>query len=523
MLDPLNDAISSVFSVLPDDLARHGHLETMRQLLTNGDITSDELKWIEIGENNKILRAGATDLSGSTRILLRVEDDDDTAALAAHLSIGVYPGSVLAAPDQRMLYWFVASVPDPHKATMTFMKGLAVSDVLFFTVCDAFLKHAKLTSSEKRVMFQLCMGILLREGADHDGVAFETKRSQVKNACAKLNCHTQSDLARIGLGLVSSLISLAALHGEASVLIEQFSAKYLDTDIRLNMQRMPNGRILRYYDVGPMDGHIVLGIHGMLFPFLLNGSLKHLNSERLRLIVPIRLGYLDAMSQRQLLQSDDLIGQSLEDAATFVKQHMPGRVTVLGHSYGGGIAIRFAATYPDIVKNLVILSINGGFRTRKAGYSFPLYSGLQKLANKPSILRLITWRFKQFYAEQKTSRKVLSQLFGNSVSDMLVMESHPSTRPSSEWFSELFQLSVIGIAEDFRQATQEWQSEIEGLGIPISLVHGTQDPLIAIQEMQQISLDNKQISLTPIEGGHLICASQPQLVWAAVEASAHVM
>ena len=363
------------------------------------------------------------------------------------------------------------------------------------------------------------MGISLRDAACHDEVAFETKRSQVKNACAKLKCHSQADLGRIGLGMMSGLLSLAGLHADAGQLIEQYAAKFLDPEVRLVLQHLPNGRVIRYFDVGPTDGNVVLVMHGMLFPLMLNNAHDVLHDLKLRLIVPIRQGYLDGRSSKQLLQSEELVTQSLEDAAILARNHLPTPLTILGNSYGGSMAVRFAAAYPDVVCNLVILSINAGLKGRAKGITLPLYEGIQALSNKPGIIRLITWRFRQFYAERKTAHGVLSQMFASSASDMKVVDRLLWSQPSSEWFSQLFQSSVNGIAEDFRFAAQEWQNDLAQLNIPITIVHGTDDPIITIDRLQQLAEGKNQVDVQMIQGGHLICASHPEQVWQAVAQS----
>jgi pimeloyl-ACP methyl ester carboxylesterase len=239
----------------------------------------------------------------------------------------------------------------------------------------------------------------------------------------------------------------------------------------------------------------------------------------LRLIMPIRQGYLDGNSPKQLLQSDELVAQSLEDAATLARNHLPTPLTVLGNSYGGSMAVRFAAAYPDVVSSLVILSINAGLKGRTKGFTFPLYEGLQTLSNKPGIIRLMTWRFRQFYAERKTAHGVLSQMFSASGSDMKVVDRLLLSEPSAEWFSQLFQTSVNGIAEDFRFAGEEWQTDLADLKMPITFVHGKEDPIISVERLQALVDSSNQFDIKLIAGGHLICASHPTLVWQAVAQS----
>jgi esterase len=45
------------------------------------------------------------------------------------------------------------------------------------------------------------------------------------------------------------------------------------------------------------------------------------------------------------------------DLAEFIEDHIPGQISLLGHSMGGKVAMLYAADYPERIKNLVILDI----------------------------------------------------------------------------------------------------------------------------------------------------------------------
>jgi esterase len=45
------------------------------------------------------------------------------------------------------------------------------------------------------------------------------------------------------------------------------------------------------------------------------------------------------------------------DLAEFIEDHIPGQISLLGHSMGGKVAMLYAADYPERIKKLVIIDI----------------------------------------------------------------------------------------------------------------------------------------------------------------------
>ena len=58
-----------------------------------------------------------------------------------------------------------------------------------------------------------------------------------------------------------------------------------------------------------------------------------------------------------------------DDVVRFVRRHDMDRVSMIGHSMGGKVAMNFALAYPDLVRKLVIVDIaNKAYETAKPGY-----------------------------------------------------------------------------------------------------------------------------------------------------------
>src|ERR1700682_4305166 len=111
---------------------------------------------------------------------------------------------------------------------------------------------------------------------------------------------------------------------------------------------------MAYMDVPPAgqsNGRTVVLFHGMNFGgFYFSGPIEFLRNEGFRVVVPDQIGFGRsskpiipynfhdmAMNSRKLLQSLGI-----------------ARVAIVGHSMGGMLTARFAASYPDLVERAVI-------------------------------------------------------------------------------------------------------------------------------------------------------------------------
>ena len=136
---------------------------------------------------------------------------------------------------------------------------------------------------------------------------------------------------------------------------------------------------MAYMDVPPAgqpNGRTVMLFHGMNFGgFYFSGPIEVLRKEGFRVIVPDQIGFGRsskpvipynfhdmALNSRRLLQS---LGIS--------------KVTIVGHSMGGMLSARFAASFPDITERAVIYD--------PIGLTDPRYGGRGEAPMRPTRQR----------------------------------------------------------------------------------------------------------------------------------------
>ena len=515
------DDIATAFSLLPDAAAQEAMAEALRRNSVRTSARRGRIKWADFDLNGAFLRGGSSSMTDrATAVVSRREDDEEIRALSERASSGELAAGLLEIdPKSGNLLWFVPFTPSYlERSSETMIRGISVTEAVFGEILLLFNSAAGLTKSEKRVAFQIVAGTSLRTASDADGVSIETKRSQLKSACAKLCCAGQNDLVRKILGQMVYLLSVADAEGMHARTAEAFIANYLADDVRAATRRLPNGRLLRFVECGPRDGMPVLMIHGMMWPIILVGIRPHLEATGLRLIVPIRRGHLEFNSVQDLYGSDDLVDGSMADIALFLESSNEPPITVVGNSLGAVLATGFANRYPHLVSKLILLSIN---LTRavptEQNPASPFYASLNKLSKRHDLFKEVHLQYRKYYAQEDTCRHILRNLFGSSDVDLSVLDGDFCGTAAYRMFSHQYQASVAGMVDDYIYVMRRWNEEIARIRIPTTFIHGTADPLTEISEFSEVVAGMSNTRILPVQdGGHFVAASNPAEIWAQI-------
>lgn len=113
---------------------------------------------------------------------------------------------------------------------------------------------------------------------------------------------------------------------------------------------------LQVREAGPPEGNILLFLHG--FPEFWYGWEKQLSyfaSNGFRVVAPDQRGY--NQSSKPAGVSAYKLEELSADIAALIRELGPGKVTLIGHDWGGAVAWAVAYQYPELLKNLVILNM----------------------------------------------------------------------------------------------------------------------------------------------------------------------
>jgi pimeloyl-ACP methyl ester carboxylesterase len=117
-----------------------------------------------------------------------------------------------------------------------------------------------------------------------------------------------------------------------------------------------HGRLLSYQDLGPVDAPVVLLIHGMVSDSTTWARAAEQLAERgHRVLAPDLLGHGDSDKPADGYQLTDFA----DSLAALLTELGARQVTVVGHSFGGAVAMQLAHDHPDLVRRLVLVSAGG--------------------------------------------------------------------------------------------------------------------------------------------------------------------
>lgn len=518
----MKDDIASVFSLLPDAKAKEATTHILNNLQLAPASKAHLLKWVEFEFDGEFIRGGKSDiLELSTEVITNATDDKEINILTKKIKQeGLKPGLLEPTLDGDSFLWYLPFTADEkEKVPTTKIRTLIVSLSLFKTVIDFFSSGSSLTQSEIRVAFQIICGLTPKKAADADNVSVETKRSQIKSVCAKLSCSGQKELTRIVMGQMVHLLTLSNTELPHGQIAESFIVRYLKYDASLRIQRLSNGRLMRYLESGPSDGVPVVMIHGMMFPVMMINVEQHLKTNNVRLITPIRQGFLENPSISTFHKNYDLMDETFDDIALFLEEYCEAPAVILGNSLGAVLATRFANSFPNLVSKLILLSINlTQTRDPDLNPAGRFYRGMQQLSSKHDLFKQVNWQYKKYYADPETSRHILHRLFELCETDIAVLNGEYSKRSAYEMFANLYENSIVGIIDDFGFVFESWRSELEMLDVPVLFIHGLEDPLTNVDEFKKVVKRGSKIDLETIEGGgHFIAASHSKLVWKLIK------
>ena len=198
------------------------------------------------------------------------------------------------------------------------------------------------------------VGMNLREAADHDCVAFETKRSQFKMACLKIDCSSQNDVVRLVLGQLVHLLNISSKEGNHARATEDFVADFSPPDTQLKVQRLADARLLRIIECGPREGAPLL-LHSMMFAPLLSAAVAELQTHKLQLIMPVRKGFLEHSTYAAPFEPGT-IDQLCHDIADYLNHFQLGPLPILSHGFACTVALRFAELYSHLATSISLMS-----------------------------------------------------------------------------------------------------------------------------------------------------------------------
>ncbi len=502
----IREHIRSVFSVLPEDMARAfcgGAIDEFERGVQVFHLEMPTISWDLNGSINEIAITNLADLS--TRALNRRQLTPEMTRLVDDIEgYEPVPGKIALAGAGDYLVWHVQAA-----RRLSALVTLIIPVALFNVIVDMSNRTLRLTAAEKRIIFDLLGGRSVRQSAEAANVSFETRRVQLKSACAKLDCSGQTDVIRLLLGQLAPLAQIVGQGSGIESPASRFVREHLPDDVRLFLKPHSHKGDLRWLELGASDGTPVVLVHGVMLPLLLKAAGTALDLRNVRLIMPIRRGYLEPIDARSLYDTGALVRECVDDLAEIVRHVSAEPVRIIGHSFGCIVALDFAQNHPDLVSRLDLFSINlGKPEETNVGFIGRMFAGLHKLSNTPGVFRVIAAYYRRAYADEKTVLRVLSKMFASSRDDLAYIRDAARHNRFVSWFSDIYQNSILGICEDVHHAVHV-RDDTYTIGCPLIFHHGDEDGLSSIDSVRKLAENISTASVKALNGGHLLCGTIP--------------
>lgn len=517
----LKENLEKIFSVLPDAKAIEAQQRLLHGINDNVDLSRHIIKWADFDQSAQFKSAGIVDIAGTSFRLLKNKDvDSDIKYLIEQVyDGGPMVGSLKYYSEQNAIIWFVPNLErEKGEIPQAAFRGIFIPEQVVHEILVTFNPEASLTKAEKHLVFQLSAGLSLRDAANVDGLKIETKRSQLKSICSKMHLNGQSDLLRHILSQLTYFLSLTDVRNSAAAELSSFVSEFLAEDTRVIEQALSNGRTIRVLERGPADGKAILMLHGILWPLLLIGPSDYLRKLNIRMIMPIRLGYIDNGHTKNLNDKADLVTRSLQDIALFHREHLRRETPIVGVSFGGCVAINYAEMFPDLCDKIIVVGMHSSVKNRQnRKFLGKLFDGLKALSHQPGVFRDLAWQFKRYYADEKTVKPILEKMHAGCEMDLSLLGGKFDSLPFYKVFVALFQQSANGISDDFLLTVKDIGAVAERIDKQLLFIHGDQDPMSDIQQIYQYADRAQNAEIAVIEGGgHHLLRTHSYQIWTKI-------
>ena len=357
---------------------------------------------------------------------------------------------------------------------------VVITRAFLLQMLDKIYPGAELSDAELHLMIQILCGKSLKEAANVDGVAYETKRSQFKSLASKTDTHSQSEVIRITLATLLSCIldavSVEAARTGSTIVDEKvFLDLYYPDTFRFHEISLEGGRTLRVADAGPVLGKPVVFVHSQTLPPPAQVQTSWLTAANTRLLIPMRYGFLQGTVEPDIAPVH--LHRSAQDIADTIRLLCSGSARLVSQSTGVAYGLRAAMDTPELVDEYTIAAA-AHLGDYTSGKVHKFVSAMKKLASNNNLVLEKT--YDQYLRQMSTPagfRKLLQSTYKDSRSDVQIFNSMIDNPLIHSWIFETYRLSRWSVIRDVTCGNMDIWSGIEAHKGRVTFVHGTNDPI----------------------------------------------
>jgi len=375
-------------------------------------------------------------------------------------------------------------------------RGLAVSIVHFEWTAEALQfcqSMFDLSVSETEVLAALLNGKSQPEIAEARFRSVETIKSQSKAILRKSGCRKISDLL-----VLATTYGLLVDPGRTHSGMSRTEVPFFARPDRIFTR--PDGRKISYGVFGDPAGKPVLFVHGMVQgPFFPADMIENFKRDGIRIIAPSRPSFGQTDAPENWHEFDSVV---IDDMMLLLPELAREPVTVIAHQGGVSHACRIAHALGTQTRNMVMVSAGIPIDEKKHLPHMGVQTRIAALGVKytPRILEtmihigIVNWL-------RKGLKPYAEHLFSNSPTDLAHLED-PRIYPICEaGILHMIEQGAKAIIYDGKAAMADWESDFLKLKCPVKWLHGTRDPVMRYDFVQEFVAAHGGAPVELIENG----------------------
>lgn len=362
------------------------------------------------------------------------------------------------------------------------------------------------TSAETAVASLLAEGLSASDIAARRGVSILTVRAQIRAILAKSGADGQADLVR----LLLSVLRLAEDGRPAADSLPAEKVFAISADRRIPVVEM-----------GDPEGAPVLFMHGMLDGCSATPLMdRALRGNRLRLIAPVRpdFGSADPDTGPPATAARRFAVDVEQLADRLGLEHLP----VIGHMAGAlhafAVAERMGARICAVINvaGTVPIVSPRQFAVMSRRQRLVAYTARYVPAALPFVLRA---GIRQL--DYDGAANFMSALYETSPPDLALAADPDVFRSLRRGYRFTVAQGHRAFETDGYQVVRDWTALAEGSDVPVTLVHGSLDPVVGVEAVAAFALRlGPRARLRVMEGlGQLVLYATPQTVFGLAAAA----
>ncbi len=196
------------------------------------------------------------------------------------------------------------------------------------------------------------------------------------------------------------------------------------------------------------------------------------------------VGYDQRGCRRSTSHGPFTIDANVADMEAIRKHIGAEQLTVVGHSFGGLLALCYAAEHSGRIRSLVLIGSVGP----KAGWAADFHSTLRQRYTSEQIKALSEIQVQIARQRDEDQRGELYRQRFNLALPSYLGQRHSGVQVEMEFFSRQVNVMTTADAQRSRYEDGTWLTRLAAVPAPVTVLHGRQDPMPwhVVEELQSL-------------------------------------